>query len=766
MALGYRLPGTVIEEIEIPGAPNPTSTQRKPCFIGKASPYKKILFESVTRVAGTVDKLEQYSTGIYRILQCGTQRGLNDIIEGVDISVNLTTGDITWLVNSESNTITGGVVGTGLLGALSTTPDPSVPGSNATSGYQEFGLTGIVGTAGCGLSVGAYEIKIGTTSGSQVNYSVVVTSGMTYQGLVNAINTQLSSTSFAVSIVGGDIRVTNTTTGSSSTVSIGAGTSNDLLAALSATPETAVAGQDATSAYQEFGLTGIVGGTSSGLIAGNVYYINVNSKQYGIMLDTGATTYSDLVSKLNAAISSDGFNVAIVGGDIRISATTPGSSSTVTITNGQTITSTSGQLELRLASPVTIARAANSSQIVANISGTDYMFVIKVQVLVGGTSITITGDPANLDLLKIGQSITIQNTPKVATGGTYYVSYEINRPSTDFMKYKEFWTFEDVLDDLGEEIPQNDLVMIAKLALKNYNVPRIAIVQVRPTATISDYINALDVIKYRDVQDVAILNSSPLCRAALQAHVVERSLPDNGRYRMAWTGAPALTPVGDSSDPNSLRGIATTLKCERVVFVNATRAKYYYTDPTTGQQATTVVDGAFIGAAVMAFRDSFPSPTTTLLGRVVPGLEPFEDDYDSYYTDYMLQQAGSDSCFLLTSSGGVFKVVDDLTTDNSTVKRNNINIITAKDYIARDVAIQMDRTFRGSLIYNRGGYAGMIKGYLSNLFISYLNNRLIESIGDINVAVSSQKPDTVVIKYSYYAVYTHKYTEGYYTILL
>ena len=772
MALGYRLPGTIIEEIEVPGAANPSSTQRKPCFIGKASAYKKILYEQVTRSStGSIDQLEQYSTGIYKILQCGTQRGLNDIVIDTDVSINFSTGSITWLTSPENNVVVGGAVGNALIASLNGTLESSVPGSDATSGYQELGLSGIVGTNSTSLNTTTdYDFQIGPSAGTLT--TIVITTGATvptYSELITLINAQLASLApnFSASIVGEDIRFTNTITGASSTVYLQAGTTLDLFNALGVTAlDTSVPGQDALPAYQEFGLTGISGTDYSPLVINTRYYFVINSKTYSVKFTSSSITYNQLITAINDVILGDNFTCSIVSGDIRISTVNTGATQTISVEDGTDISASSGQLVLTLQSPITIARSANYSQISFEANSSNYDCVIKTPSPVGTTEITVTGDASILSLIDIGTSIIVENKPKVADGGTYYVSYLINRPSTEYMVYKEFWVFEDVVDDLGDEIPENDLVVIAKLALKTYGVPRIGVVQVPPTATTSDYIDALDVIKYRDVQDVAILNSSAQCRAALRAHVEERSLPDNGRYRMGWCGAPVLTPVGDSSDLSSLRGIATTLKHERIVFVNATRAKYYYTDPTTQQEATAIVDGAFIAAAVMAYRDSFPSPTTTLLGRIVPGLEPFEEDYDDYYTEYMLQQAGSDSCFLLTDSGGVFRVVDDLTTDNSTVKRNNINIITAKDYIARDVAIQMDRTFRGSLIYNRGGYAGMIKGYLTNLFIAYLNNKIIESIGDIDVKVSSIRPDTVVIKYSYYAVYTHKYTEGYYTILL
>ena len=55
--------------------------------------------------------------------------------------------------------------------------------------------------------------------------------------------------------------------------------------------------------------------------------------------------------------------------------------------------------------------------------------------------------------------------------------------------------------------------------------------------------------------------------------------------------------------------------------------------------------------------------------------EELEDD--DYYSDEMLKQAGACSVFLvrLGANNSIF-VADDMTTDDTSVERNNINIIT------------------------------------------------------------------------------------------
>ena len=145
----------------------------------------------------------------------------------------------------------------------------------------------------------------------------------------------------------------------------------------------------------------------------------------------------------------------------------------------------------------------------------------------------------------------------------------------------------------------------------------------------------------------------------------------------------------------------------------------------------------------------------------------FAEDYDNYYSEYQLTQAGSSSCFLLApaASGGMM-VWDDLTTDNATVEKNNINIVTTEDYIANDVSAQMDRVFKGQLITNQSEYVGSVGTFLSKLMNEYQRNKLIAKVVSTSAKMHDTRKDTVIIYYSYNAVYTHKYTEGSYEIIV
>lgn len=763
--LGYQLPGVTIREVGTTTTPRPSSTQRVPCFIGKASPYKRERYEAVTRGAiGAVDTLTYGSYGVYDVEEIGTQRGLSDIIVDKDVTVNLTNGEITWLINTETVTVSGGTFGYDLFTSLSTFEefDTAVNGQAATSGYQELGLT-VLSTQDTGLAGGdAYYFKVNGTE-----YSFILTSGgtLTYTELAENMHNQVKNNGFTVSFVTSDIRVTNNTTGASSTVTLAAGTSGtDLFSSIAdfTSFDSAVGGKDATSGYQELGLN-IDGATSSGLLASTRYYFRVNGTEYNFKTTT-APTFTEVVTLMHNQISAAGFSVSLTGGDIRVTRTTTGSSSIVTLASGVKKSPVANQMTFTITPQLIFERTPGYVQVTTSISGHTYTFSVANDINPGDTSITLYGTDAQLIEIDVGTSLVVTTIPRVAEGGTYYVTYRYNRPEDDY-KYKEFTNYQDVIDDLGDNVPDNPLVMIANLALEWYSVPKIAVVQVAATAQNSDYVAALQKCKHRNVQTLGVLNSSGTVRNATIAHVNERNLPENARWRMYYTGPAELTPLGDIDQANTVAGIAYSLKNEAVVFVNATRAKYYYKDPDTGVDTYTTVDGAFIGAALAAYHDSFSYPCQTLISHVLPGLELFADDYDDYFTDDKLKIAGTASaCVLGLGSDNAIVVRDDLTTDNTSIEKNNINIITAKHYIAKDVMIQMDRTFTGRLITNRIEYKDTIKKYLTDLFRTYHAAKIIEQIGALDVELPTTRRDTVKIKYSYYAVYTHKYTEGEYTL--
>ncbi len=288
---GYELPGVTLTDVTDIKTAILSSTQRIPCFIGTASNQKTVVNEQVTRsTSGLVDQLVNYTTGITSVVKAGSQKGLSDIKENVDFSLNYNTGEITWLTNSESRSISSGVYGLELFKSLTTFAAfaTATKGTDATSGKQGFGLD-IIATADSGLALNTtYTFRVNT-----VDHSITTPSFGSFVSVATVaelVNTALASTQFTAEFSISDIYIINSVTGSSSTVTLAEGDSgNNLFSSLTGWSafKTAVTGAVATSGKQSLGLT-VVGTDNTGLAASTRYYFKINGVTVGIA--TGGDT--------------------------------------------------------------------------------------------------------------------------------------------------------------------------------------------------------------------------------------------------------------------------------------------------------------------------------------------------------------------------------------------------------------------------------------------------------------------------------------------
>jgi hypothetical protein len=354
-----------------------------------------------------------------------------------------------------------------------------------------------------------------------------------------------------------------------------------------------------------------------------------------------------------------------------------------------------------------------------------------------------------------------RNTP--AAGSRYFVTYNYNRPVTDFYKkytYEEFGTFVD-----DWQMPTEDYLgnIFAYIALEGIGLNRLVIVPVPPGSSATNYINGIQSLEETDIQDLVVLSADPEVQVVGQFHVDERSAPENAMYRVYWTGPRSGQPLGDKNNPFSVIGQKQLLKSERVTYVNTPRGVVSYL-LEDGRTATKVVDGAFIAGLLAVYYNAQAggSPNVEIINKVIPGVRLFAEDFDEFYTKRRLERAGQESIYLIRPAGplNLPVVVDDLTTDSSSLEKQSPNIVRSKDYISRDVAFQIKNAFEGKLMINPSQHIKNISTFMLSLFQQYRSANLIAEIGNISARRSEERPDTIRITYAYEAIYTHKYTEG------
>jgi len=714
----------------------------------------------LTAINVSVDIFASIENGVLRISSKST---------GSTSTVALTEGDTDDLVTALAVVYTTASYGTG------------VAGKNAKVGYSVVSAppANVIGGVIPSIAPGTYNLKVNANGTGVVSHQITISDGMTWTNIVAALNASSLGDSCIITIANSALVFTSKISGSLSSVSISDGDSNGLLAAISNASGTYLvnlddlkSGENATAGYQELKSEGeVFSGSKMCNLPSGVYTLNVTKDGGSTPITvevsiTGPTqTWNSIINNANSSIDS-GLAIALENSSIVVRSASKGVASSIEIAAGAPLDLIAALNNLTASKLVLKINAASYDRdlIESNlefISGNStYSLSLAKAVEEGDTIIQVSGDPADLELIAPNTVIAVENkTVHVLEGASYFVSYEYNRPDSDFYKVKIFNSYEAVKEDLGDDIPNNPLVMWAKLALQSFGNIDVAVVQVK-SETKSNYLRALDAIKYVKVNDILPLTADADVQSYVRTHVIERSLPESKRRRMAYLGAPIGTPLGDAETSNSICGKALATKHERCIFINAHRGEYYYNDPDTGVEKSTIVSGAFIAAVIGAYRTSFVRPTTSLLGKVISGIKLLDEDQVDYYYEDKLTVAGSCSCFLVapSASGGMI-VIDDLTTDNSTIERNNIHIINVKDYIAEDISLGIDNTFKGVIVPDVSVHEDNMTKYVIGKFVEYKTDKIIAKFKNVSVKRNESKRDTYKVKYSFENVYTHKNTD-------
>jgi len=352
-----------------------------------------------------------------------------------------------------------------------------------------------------------------------------------------------------------------------------------------------------------------------------------------------------------------------------------------------------------------------------------------------------------------------------AAGATYYVTYRYTRPSSDYTTVKWFTDILDVVDDIGDLDADNDVCRIAYIGLKILKLPLVGIVQVPPPYATVDYQDAIDVTaEIARLLSLYVLSTASAVQTYLKNHVRERSLPTNKRERMAYVGAATGTAATGSG---SIAALAESLDREEVVVVSPARAKYTYRNTATNAIVEQSEDGAFLAAVVGSYKDSITDPSAPILRHDLSGLniELYEADRDSYFGETIMDSMGGSGVLVVhLDDGGRILVRDDLTSDNSDVRKSSLNVVIAKHYITRLVRNDLDDTFIGSKILNRVQYALSIKNRMVKLFSLLKAQGIIENFdpSDFTSVVDPDNPTNVLVRYAYLPVYTNKIISGSY----
>jgi len=324
-------------------------------------------------------------------------------------------------------------------------------------------------------------------------------------------------------------------------------------------------------------------------------------------------------------------------------------------------------------------------------------------------------------------------------GQVYYITSYYLRPLNFYNNPIRLLNEDEAISVLGPMDPENDLLIMALVALVDCNAFAVWVTQVRDTDddgvyTTYDYNTAIEATELNDqLTDITVLqNFDSLSK--LKTSVIQMNDPFERKQRLCWVGAPIGTEIGDTDTPDTLVYLAKrTLQvygespahgafilvgntvCERTI------------ELAEGTQTTVTLDGSFVAGAAAALVASYTDPGETILRKDQPGFDRIGGTtIDIQYEEKELKLLGAAGASTLNEVGsGIYQWVEDITVDTFAQDTQQINAMTQKQFVERYVRSRMDTSITGIVAPSAQAGVAIVKGFLVELLRSLASRGII-----------------------------------------
>lgn len=265
-----------------------------------------------------------------------------------------------------------------------------------------------------------------------------------------------------------------------------------------------------------------------------------------------------------------------------------------------------------------------------------------------------------------------------AAAAIYYASYMITRPAADYNVQKRFLSEAQAAADLGVANAQNPLMIAVRLAFRQ-GISSMVVVQVNDSAlpgspTRNEFATALNATVNSDlITEVVVLSTDLAVQIDLKDHIESESSPTRKHYRRGWFGMPINTDPGDRDTPDTF--VYRAQKTLQVATESPGRGRMILVAPpqpqgvtvsltqTDGSLERVSLDSTYLAAMWAARQASFTTPSATLAGQTVAGINVDDIDLGSIWAPPQRHRMAESGVFVTTADGGLFKVLDPCTTE-------------------------------------------------------------------------------------------------------
>ena len=370
-------------------------------------------------------------------------------------------------------------------------------------------------------------------------------------------------------------------------------------------------------------------------------------------------------------------------------------------------------------------------------------------------------------------------------GQTYYLTGQYLRPAEMYETPFLFLSVGDARKFLAPSNTRNDLYIGAEIAF-DYAIPGLYVIQVRNAAddgiyTKTDYKRAINAfLDQKLASDLVVLNSFQ--NIGDQLNVVNQANDPFAKHEcITYFGAPIGTPIGSEQESNSLvfysrRTFAVYGQSPAHgsrLLIAATEAKRTITleDKTSTQ---IVLDGSFVACAVAALVASFADPKETILFKQLVGF----DSIQTYTPQENLILGANNIVFFEDVGEGVVEIKEDITTDPFSADTLNLNQMTQKQYVTRDIRNTLTQAIIGQVFPSAGAGVALIEDILQTRLRNLVSRGfmgqyqdaagLTRSISGVDIYVVRDVSDPTLfhIGYNYFLATVAKRIFGLFTVSL
>lgn len=336
---------------------------------------------------------------------------------------------------------------------------------------------------------------------------------------------------------------------------------------------------------------------------------------------------------------------------------------------------------------------------------------------------------------------------------TYFVTYQYDRPSTDYNVPRQFFTPDSAYAFTGPLSEDNPLAVAVDVAFAN-RAPSILLVQVDDasapgTPTTGEYQSAIDATEAKSTAtDICVLSTSLAVQTYLMQHVEAMSSATEKNYRRGWFGMARDTAIGDRDTAGSyvyrarrtLQVAPTSPGRGRLLLV-ASPGIEGISKTITKEDGTTAkmdLDSTWLALAIAARMSAFSSPAEALARKTIAGFDtPISDDpADQDFTPWVRAERAalaSAGVTVVTFDAGRYILLDPITTERgggALISFEQPSASVQKDNISRKVAQALDSGVVGIVPVDLTDFILDIKSIIANVLAGEIGSGAIGPFRD------------------------------------